>query len=975
MANNSTPGLSLSVKLLISFLVAALVPLNVLLFFNIRATRTSQETIGYNTLSASASHTSLRLNGFIQDNLNVIRAEAQLPVFSDFLTISASRANIEEEKNQVTDILSSLKRKNHVFLASYALLDHTGRNVADTEPENVGKNLSGRSYFLKTLENGFPYVSDVEFDESDNRAYLYFSSTVQDSNGRFIGVLRSKFSATVLQQLIVQDTGLVGPKSFAMLINQDHLILAYGIFSHGAAEKTVFNPVTAISTQDAETLTRKRRLPLNRKAHPPFDLQALKNGLDKVDSPRPFFVSRLPFTEDVRFAGAVTRIPNMPWMVAFFQPLDVFHTPADAQVLLAVIITASVAVLISLAALFWSRYLSRPMLQLARVAKKISEGDLSAEYRIKSRDEIGILSETLNLMTRRLRRRLKLESFISSISKKFINIKLNDIRTVIDHTLKDIGRFTGADRVILFQPSGRDLKVLVCTSEWVKPGITQPHEISRTLSVNEYPQFFESLSGEGLISFTTINETDLHLAAPYWLSRNTASAICVTIPRPGDSIGFIGIESIEEIGRFRSDTLYLLNMSAEIIGSALERRQIEVEKESAYSQIHNLQNYLSNVINSMPSVLIGVDQQIRVTQWNMMAEDKIGITAENARGVFLPDLIPWMLPELEKISNSIVNRQIVLVQKRPRSAADRTCYEDMTIYPLVTDGKSGGAVIRIDDVTEKVEMEEIMVQSERMLSVGGLAAGMAHEINNPLAGMLQSANVMKSRLQRLDMKANIRAADEIGISMRHIREFMEKRGIFSMINDINESGSRVVEIIDNMLGFARKTDTVTSSHYPDRLLNQTLELAASDYDLKKQYDFKTIKIVRAYEENLPMLPCEGSKIQQVFLNILRNGSQAMHTHGTCDGLPPTFILRVAVESLPPMVRIEIQDNGPGMNEHTRKKIFEPFFTTKPVGEGTGLGLSVSYFIIVENHGGTLDVVSAPGKGTNFILRLPLERDG
>jgi signal transduction histidine kinase len=127
--------------------------------------------------------------------------------------------------------------------------------------------------------------------------------------------------------------------------------------------------------------------------------------------------------------------------------------------------------------------------------------------------------------------------------------------------------------------------------------------------------------------------------------------------------------------------------------------------------------------------------------------------------------------------------------------------------------------------------------------------------------------------------------------------------------------------------------------------------------------------VKEFAADLPRVPCEKSKIQQVLLNVLRNGAEAMAEKETWDGLPPRFVLRTSSEG--DMARIEIEDNGPGMDEATRKRVFEPFFTTKSVNRGTGLGLSVSYFIITEDHGGTLTVSSAEGKGTTFVIRLPL----
>lgn len=278
----------------------------------------------------------------------------------------------------------------------------------------------------------------------------------------------------------------------------------------------------------------------------------------------------------------------------------------------------------------------------------------------------------------------------------------------------------------------------------------------------------------------------------------------------------------------------------------------------------------------------------------------------------------------------------------------------------------------IKQQAQELELEKLRshsVQADKMLSLGGLAAGMAHEINNPLAGMIQSATVMKTRLEDLDIPANVKAANDIGISVEQIKSFMEKRKIFRMINSINASGMRVAETVENMLSFARKSDNTISFIDPVNLMDRILSLAAADYDLKKAYDFKTIKIIKEYESNLPLIPCESSKIQQVFLNILNNGTQAMQGWDNGDNYSPCFIIRLAKDDK--WLKIEIEDNGPGMDEATLSKIFDPFFTTKPAGIGTGLGMSVSHFIITQDHHGTIIVVSSPGKGANFIVKLPL----
>ena len=392
------------------------------------------------------------------------------------------------------------------------------------------------------------------------------------------------------------------------------------------------------------------------------------------------------------------------------------------------------------------------------------------------------------------------------------------------------------------------------------------------------------------------------------------------------------------------------------------------ESKVAEEELQKAKRLISNIINSMPSSLIGVDVDGRVTQWNNTIELSSGIDAPTAMGKRLSDILPWMASEMNKITESIRTRQVIQEQKRNRLLENELRYEDVTIYPLVTNGIEG-AVIRIDDVTHKVRMEEMMIQSEKMLSVGGLAAGMAHEINNPLAGMLQTADVMAKRLSDMDtIPANRKAAESAGTTMEAIRSYMNTRGILRMIDTIKESGQRVATIVENMLSFARKSDTLSSSHDIGELIDKTLELAATDYDLKKKYDFKRIDIVKSYETDMPCIPCESAKIQQVLLNIFQNAAQAMQEDAVEH---PRLLIKTGYEKKRDMVFVEIEDNGPGIDETVRKRVFEPFFTTKPVGVGTGLGLSVSYFIITENHHGEMAVESEPGAGAKFVIRLPV----
>lgn len=163
--------------------------------------------------------------------------------------------------------------------------------------------------------------------------------------------------------------------------------------------------------------------------------------------------------------------------------------------------------------------------------------------------------------------------------------------------------------------------------------------------------------------------------------------------------------------------------------------------------------------------------------------------------------------------------------------------------------------------------------------------------------------------------------------MAAIQAFMEARDIPKMLQHIQGYGACAAEIVQNMLSFARKSSDAVSSHDQSKLLERSLDLAGSHYDMKTKSDFRQIEIVREYEDNFPLVPCEAGTIQQVVMNILRNGAEAMLENRTSDK-PPRFILRLAHEKQQGKVRIEIEDNGPGMDEATRKRVFEPFSRKK-----------------------------------------------
>ena len=387
-------------------------------------------------------------------------------------------------------------------------------------------------------------------------------------------------------------------------------------------------------------------------------------------------------------------------------------------------------------------------------------------------------------------------------------------------------------------------------------------------------------------------------------------------------------------------------------------------RKQAEDEMRRLRNLLGNIVNSMPSVLVGIDASGVVTQWNQQAEAVTGTAAAQALGRNLKDVFAVLAGEMKNVKRAIAERTPQITEKVVLEINAKTQYSDITVYPLVADGIEG-AVIRMDDVTERIRIEEAMIQSEKMVSIGGLAAGMAHEINNPLGVILQSAQNIHRRLSN-ELDVNYQVANQCGIPLENIIRYCEQRKVLKYIEGIHEAGTRASKIVANMLNFSRRSESALTHADINGLVDATLELAANDYDLKKKYDFRHITIEKDYAENLPRIPVAMTEIEQVVLNLLKNAAQAMAN----DHLrTPRIKVKTRLDSR--YVSIELSDNGVGMDEATRKRAFEPFFTTKKLGEGTGLGLSVSYFIITNNHKGTMSVEASPGRGSHFIIKLPV----
>src|SRR5438876_1949363 len=386
-------------------------------------------------------------------------------------------------------------------------------------------------------------------------------------------------------------------------------------------------------------------------------------------------------------------------------------------------------------------------------------------------------------------------------------------------------------------------------------------------------------------------------------------------------IAYVGLGRTQNGDYLTSEDLELLETVSDYIGIALENARLYRSLEQKASQYEILKDFSENIIESINVGVVVEDVEGRIVGWNRALESLTGRSRLETLGRQTEEVIPAhflrRLHENRHLYKQAWNN--LIVNFSATSLVDKA-------------GTTRGTLIIVDNITDRIRLEGQLIQNEKLTSIGLLAAGVAHEVNTPLAVISSYSQMLRKEISSEDPRYNL----------------LEK---------ITKQTFRASEIVNNLLHFSRTNATEFAEVDIHQVITDTLSL------LEHQFKSARIRVERELKAGDPVTFGNSGKLQQVFLNLFVNARDAMAEGGE---------LRVRTETVDSKIEVFVQDSGAGITRENIKKIYDPFFTTKAVGKGTGLGLSVSYGILQE-HGGNISVESKEGIGTSFRLEFPLVR--
>lgn len=427
----------------------------------------------------------------------------------------------------------------------------------------------------------------------------------------------------------------------------------------------------------------------------------------------------------------------------------------------------------------------------------------------------------------------------------------------------------------------------------------------------------------------------------------------------------------------------LQDRTAELVESSQElKRQIKKRKK-AKRTVKQAHREIEHLISSLPTILIGLSRENEIIHWNAVAARVFDMSSTDVMGLSLDRCgVEWDWDKLsDGISKSQADGCIVRLDNihyRNTDGEDR--YLGLSITPFKgEDERISGLTIIGADITDRIKFEAQFHQSQKMEAIGQLAAGIAHEINTPTQFVGDNTRFLQDAFSDLLeacnlYKESINAAKSVTLNSQHIQD-IEKRleeldiayleeEVPLAIQQTLKGVDRITHIVQAMKIFAHPGGIEKESVDINKEIEKTITITRNEW--KYVAELKT-----DFDTALPAVPCHRAEFNQVILNLIVNAAHAIADAKT-DNSSEKGTIAISSNRSENRVEIRISDTGAGIPEHIRHRIFDLFFTTKEPGRGTGQGLAIAHSVIVDKHGGTIDIETEENQGTTFVIRLPID---
>jgi len=415
---------------------------------------------------------------------------------------------------------------------------------------------------------------------------------------------------------------------------------------------------------------------------------------------------------------------------------------------------------------------------------------------------------------------------------------------------------------------------------------------------------------------------------------------------------------LEEIRAQLEDRVKERTATLDNANSLLQQSNLALEEEitehrDTSKKLRLSESYITSILRSMPLMLIGLNKAGEITQWNSRAEEISSLPADKVLGKNLWQAYPTIAVTPEQIKQAQDEDKTLTVKYSQRGQY----HFDITIYPL-HDQLETGVVIMVDDVTQRVQSENMLVQRDKMSSMGEMASVMAHDINIPLQAILKDLQTVRQDLTE---------------------EHIDPIGINELLDAALIRGRQAASVINNLVRFSDAGAGEKQLANIIEVMDHSVELAADVLSVTKGLRFKDVVINYNYADDLPQLRCHVPELQQVFLSLFRYSCYAL---GKVEDPEHTPSINIEISEFYEAIWVRVQHNGLGMTTEEQQLVFEPFFANSHADKdsavesakqsGAGERLSFAQFIIAEQHQGQIAVTSDINIGTTFHIQLPLQ---